>query len=88
MMGEGGEVLFVEHPKRGWEIPEVYLESGETPEQALHRELKEETGLTGHLVRWNTTYPGGLGGPRDGRRGRPTGMDRIGRQRPCRSMVG
>ena len=34
-MGEGGEVLFVEHPERGWEIPGGHLETNETPEEAL-----------------------------------------------------
>ncbi len=55
-MGDGREVLFVEHPERGWEIPGGHLEENETAEEALHREIKEETGLAGTLVSWNKTY--------------------------------
>ena len=44
-LGHGGKVVFVEHPERGWEIPGGHLEPGETPEQALLRELKEETSI-------------------------------------------
>ena len=55
-IGKGGRVLFVKHPTRGWEIPGGHLEPGETPEQALLRELKEETGVEGELVRWNKSY--------------------------------
>ncbi len=56
VLGKGGEVLFVEHPVRGWEIPGGHLESGESPEQALLRELKEETGLEGVIEKWNIEY--------------------------------
>ena len=55
-MGRGGRVLFVEHPERGWEIPGGYLENDESPEQALLRELKEETGLEGTILAWNQHY--------------------------------
>ena len=55
-MGQGGEVLFVEHPERGWEIPGGHLEANESPEEALHREIKEETGLAGTLLSWNKSY--------------------------------
>lgn len=55
-MGEGGEVLFVEHPERGWEIPGGHLEENESPEEALVRELREETGLDGTLISWNRSY--------------------------------
>lgn len=56
LLGQGGRVLFVEHPSRGWEIPGGHLEPGESPEVALLRELMEETGLTGELMSWNTEY--------------------------------
>ncbi|MEK9730292.1 MAG: NUDIX domain-containing protein [Candidatus Poseidoniales archaeon] len=48
--------VFVEHPTRGWEIPGGHLEEDETPEQAVHRELLEETGLHGRIHCWNKTY--------------------------------
>lgn len=56
LMGQGGRVLFVRHPKRGWEIPGGHIIDGETPEQALLRELKEETGCIGELIAWNKEY--------------------------------
>ena len=55
-MGQGGRVLFVEHPKRGWEIPGGHLEENESPEAALLRELKEETGLEGVIRHWHRSY--------------------------------
>lgn len=55
-MGLGGRVLFVKHPERGWEIPGGHLEEGEGPEEALLRELQEETGAVGRLVSWNKSY--------------------------------
>ena len=50
VMGGESEVLFVEHPERGWEIPGGHLESGESPEEALLRELFEETGVRYNIV--------------------------------------
>ena len=38
-IGQGGSVLFVQHPTRGWEIPGGHLEEGESPEEAMIREL-------------------------------------------------
>lgn len=55
-IGEGSKVLFVRHPIRGWEIPGGHLMEGETPEHAIIRELKEETGCDGELIAWNKEY--------------------------------
>ena len=52
----GGHVVFVKHPERGWEIPGGHLNADETPEEALHREVREETGLEIKILTWNKDY--------------------------------
>ena len=45
---ERGRVLLLRHVLRkgeGWGIPGGFMESGEQPEEAVRRELREETGL-------------------------------------------
>jgi 8-oxo-dGTP diphosphatase len=45
---ERGRVLLLQHrfrPGSGWGIPGGFLQSGETPEAAIRRELREEIGL-------------------------------------------
>ena len=42
---ELGQLLAVRN-ERGWDIPGGHVEPGETPEEALHREIAEEAGAT------------------------------------------
>lgn len=39
-----GKLLFTYHPLRGWELPGGKVEPGETAEEAVIREAREETG--------------------------------------------
>lgn len=45
-----GEILLIKSPRRGWEYPGGMVEPGESPEQALIREIKEETGVDAEIV--------------------------------------
>jgi 8-oxo-dGTP diphosphatase len=55
-----GEVLLVKRAKEPgrwkWALPSGFIEIDETPEKACLRELKEETGLRGEIVRLVGVY--------------------------------
>lgn len=57
--------IWVRHKERStWELPAGHIEIGETPEQAAHRELFEETGALIYRLEPVVSYEGVLKGKR------------------------
>lgn len=58
IFNENGEVLCVQRNYRpfGWTTPGGRLEDGESPEQAVIREVYEETGYSVSVIRFNGIY--------------------------------
>jgi 8-oxo-dGTP pyrophosphatase MutT (NUDIX family) len=54
---QANQVLLVKaRDKHNWQLPGGRLESGETPTEALLREVKEETGLTAEILQMTGKY--------------------------------
>ncbi|MGV3464912.1 MAG: NUDIX hydrolase [Heyndrickxia sp.] len=45
VLNDEGKILLIRGPKRGWEQPGGQVELGESIEEAVKREVKEETGI-------------------------------------------
>jgi len=45
-----GDILLINSPRRGWEYPGGMVEPGETFQDALLREIKEETGIEAAII--------------------------------------
>jgi 8-oxo-dGTP diphosphatase len=49
-------IVLTRHRRRGWEVPGGKVDAGESPENAAHRELFEETGVKIESLRWIGQY--------------------------------
>ena len=50
ILNDTNKVLLVKSPLRGWEFPGGMVESGETLQSALKREVLEESGATIEII--------------------------------------
>lgn len=51
-----GKILLIKGPRRGWEFPGGIIELGETIEDGIIREVKEESGIDIEVIRFCGIY--------------------------------
>jgi len=56
VLDEHGKILLIKGPQRGWEFPGGIIELGETIEDGIIREVKEESGIDIEVVRFCGIY--------------------------------
>lgn len=52
MFNSQNQILLKKDPKRGWELPGGLVEKNETFEEAVIREVREETGITIEIIKF------------------------------------
>jgi len=56
ILNDSGKILLIKGAKRGWELPGGLLEYNETIIDALTREVREETGVEIHNIRYRGLF--------------------------------
>lgn len=56
VLNDEGKILLIKGPRRGWEFPGGIIENGETIQQGIIREVKEETGIDIELKKFCGIY--------------------------------
>ncbi|QDP39588.1 NUDIX hydrolase [Radiobacillus deserti] len=56
VLNEKNEILLIKGPRRGWEMPGGQVEEGESLEEAVVRETKEESGIEVEVIKFCGIY--------------------------------
>lgn len=56
VLNEEGKILLIKGPQRGWEFPGGIIELGETIQEGIIREVKEETGIDIEITKFCGIY--------------------------------
>lgn len=56
VLNNEGKILLIKGPRRGWEFPGGVIELGETIEDGIIREVKEESGIDIEVIRFCGIY--------------------------------
>lgn len=56
VLNDEGKILLIKGPRRGWEQPGGQVELGESIEEAVKREVKEESGIDIEVIKFCGIY--------------------------------
>ncbi|MCR2823619.1 NUDIX hydrolase [Lederbergia panacisoli] len=56
VFNDEGKILLIRGPRRGWEFPGGIIELGETIQDGIIREVKEETGIDIEIIKFCGIY--------------------------------